>query len=160
MPDWSYHPLFKSLLFRMPGTMGREFIHKGMNIIANLPGGPSLIEFLGHMKPSLYLQKTLFGLSFSNPVGLSGRIDPQLSGTKAFSNLGFGFIEIGPVTLEAQHPNVAPTYDRKGQNILHFVIGYTTFLHLFPAYFALFLFLVGIICSKDYLCKKEGVPNE
>ncbi|MGI8386302.1 dihydroorotate dehydrogenase [Robertmurraya sp. P23] len=122
MPDWSYHPLFKSLLFRMPGTTGREFIHKGMNIIANLPGGPFLIEFLGHMKPSFSLQKTLFGLSFSNPVGLSGRIDPQLSGTKAFSNLGFGFIEIGPVTLEAQHPNVAATYDRKSQNILFPVV--------------------------------------
>jgi len=98
MPDWSYHTIFKPLVSRLPNAVGREFIHRGMNIVSSLPGGTAFIEFLGHMSPSPALKKNLFGLTFSNPIGLSGKIDPFLSGTKAFSHLGFGFIEIGPIT--------------------------------------------------------------
>ncbi|RSD29201.1 dihydroorotate dehydrogenase [Mesobacillus subterraneus] len=100
MPDWSYHPLFKPWLQRLPGNTGREFIHRGMSIISSIPGGRSFIEFLGHMSPSEKLSHTLFGTTFKSPVGLSGKIDPQLSGIQAIPHLGFGLLEIGPVTLE------------------------------------------------------------
>lgn len=106
MPDWSYHPLFKPLLSRLSGSAGREFIHRGMDMIASVPGGKQGIEFLGHMKPSPTIGKKLFNCTFSSPIGLSGKIDPLLSGTKAFSYLGFGFIEVGPVSLDP--------YDSKG----------------------------------------------
>lgn len=109
MPDWSYHPMFKPWLTRMPGNSGREFIHKGMSMIANIPGGTHFIEFLGHMAPSENLTKNLFGLEFRSPVGLSGIIDPQLSGIRAFPHLGFGFIEVGPVTSMPSLPD-APTF--------------------------------------------------
>ena len=72
MPDWSYHPLFKPVLSRLPGTQGREFIHRGMSLISTLPGGTPFIEFLGHMNPSHELQKEILGLNISNPIGLSG----------------------------------------------------------------------------------------
>lgn len=107
MPDWSYHPMFKPWLTRLPGNSGREFIHKGMSMIANIPGGTHFIEFLGHMAPSEKLTKNLFGFTFRSPVGLSGIIDPQLSGIQAFPHLGFGFIEIGPVTSLPFSPNAA-----------------------------------------------------
>lgn len=99
MPDWSYHPLFKPWLNKLPGSLGREFIHRGMSSVSSFPGGSQLIDFLGHMAPSIHLKRDVLGLSFSSPVGLSGKIDPLLSGTKAFSKLGFGFIEVGPVSL-------------------------------------------------------------
>ncbi|MGG1675271.1 dihydroorotate dehydrogenase [Neobacillus sp. NRS-1170] len=67
-------------------------------MIVSLPGGSNFIEFLGHMAPSALLQKNILGLTFSSPVGLSGKIDPLLTGSAAFSNLGFGFIEIGPIS--------------------------------------------------------------
>ncbi|WP_423409541.1 dihydroorotate dehydrogenase [Heyndrickxia sp. MSNUG] len=107
MPDWSYHPMFKPWLTRLPGNSGREFIHKGMSMIANIPGGTHIIEFLGHMAPSEKLTKNLFGFQFRSPVGLSGIIDPQLSGIQAFPHLGFGFIEIGPVTSLPFLPDAA-----------------------------------------------------
>jgi dihydroorotate dehydrogenase len=107
MPDWSYHPLFKPWLSRLPGNGGREFIHRGMSSISRLPGGSRFIEFLGHMAPSERLSKSLFGLHFSSPVGLSGKIDPCLTGIDAFPHLGFGFIEIGPVTISPSRPDQA-----------------------------------------------------
>lgn len=97
MPDWSYHPLFKPWLSKLPGSTGREFIHRGMSMISSIPGGSHFIDFLGHMAPSSQLEKKLFGLTISNPVGLSGKVDPLLTGTNAFFHLGFGFVEVGPV---------------------------------------------------------------
>lgn len=105
MPDWSYHPLFKPWLSRLPGNAGREFIHRGMSTIAKIPGGKPFIEFLGHLSASEKLSRNLFGLEFESPVGLSGKIDPQLSGINAFPQLGFGVIEIGPVTSKPGLPD-------------------------------------------------------
>jgi dihydroorotate dehydrogenase len=99
LPDWSYHTLFKPILHQLPPSFSREFIHRGMSLLSSSFIGEKLIEFLGHMTPSKKLERQLFGIPFPTPVGLCGKIDPQLSGLQAFQNLGFGFIEIGPVSL-------------------------------------------------------------
>lgn len=99
MPDWSYHTLFKPILQKLPPSHSREFIHRGMSFLSSTSIGEKVIEFLGHMSPSKNIQKHLFNIPFTSPVGLSGKIDPNLSGLKAFQNLGFGFIEIGPVSI-------------------------------------------------------------
>ncbi|WP_210364739.1 dihydroorotate dehydrogenase [Bacillus sp. REN3] len=119
MPDWSYHPLFKPWLSHLPGNKGREFIHRGMSAISRLPGGMHFIEFLGHMAPSDRLTKRLFSLTFSSPVGLSGKIDPLLSGIDAFPHLGFGLIEVGPVTTLPSRPDFAARYSANDHAILY-----------------------------------------
>ncbi|MCC3358223.1 dihydroorotate dehydrogenase [Bacillus sp. REN16] len=106
MPDWSYHVLFQPILSRLSSYQSREFIHRGMNLISSLPGGHRLIHFLGREESSKLVKKEIHGISYPNPVGLSGKIDPLLTGSNAFSNLGFGFIEMGPVTKE---PAMDPT---------------------------------------------------
>lgn len=92
-----------------------------MNLIAALPFriGPQVIQFLGREESSPLIQKNEHGLTFHNPVGLSGKIDPLLSGTKAFTNLGFGFLEIGPVTVKQINHFSTPIVDRKIEKI-HF----------------------------------------
>ncbi|WP_456276162.1 dihydroorotate dehydrogenase [Bacillus sp. AK128] len=100
MPDWSYHTVFKPLLNSIHPATSRELIHRSMNMISALPFGEKFIEFLGHMKTPSTSKKELFNTSFPSSVGLSGRIDPQLTGINAFQHLGFGFIEIGPITIE------------------------------------------------------------
>lgn len=100
MPDWSYHPLKKLLLNKMSSKTSREFIHKSMSTIASIPGGRHLIEFLGHMKAPREFHKEIQHARFSSPIGLSGHIDPNLSGINAFQEVGFGFIEIGPIVLK------------------------------------------------------------
>lgn len=99
LPDWSYHTLFKPILQKLPATFSREFIHRGMSLLSSTFIGEKVIEFLGHLTPSQKLKRQLFGTTFPAPVGLSGKIDPQLTGLSAFQNLGFGFIEIGPVSI-------------------------------------------------------------
>ncbi|MGD6972437.1 dihydroorotate dehydrogenase [Rossellomorea aquimaris] len=56
-------------------------------------------------------------MNFTNPVGLSGKIDPLLTGTSAFVHLGFGFIEIGPVTLQTSSESTYPDSDHYEQRI-------------------------------------------
>ncbi|MCG1021970.1 dihydroorotate dehydrogenase [Sutcliffiella horikoshii] len=120
MPDWSYHGIFRPVLKKVPPIWSREFIHRGMNIIASLPFGfgGHIINFLGREESSPHLAKEHMGLSFQNPVGLSGVLDPNLSGTRAFSNLGFGFLEIGPVTWEPTGIGEAPIVKEETQSIL------------------------------------------
>ncbi len=107
MPDWSYHPLKKILLDKIKPDNGREFIHRSMSAIASIPGGRSLIGFLGHMKPPREMQKDFTHTRFPSPIGLSCHIDPNLSGLRVFQELGFGFVEIGPIVLQ-----VPPDHDK------------------------------------------------
>lgn len=110
MPDWSYHPLRQLLIKRMSLKSGRTFLLTSMNTVARIPGGTHLIQFLGHMemKDAAY-SAPLFKAQLSSRVGLSGKIDPQLEGTKALQKLGFGFLEIGPVTLHNGSAQLTPT---------------------------------------------------
>src|SRR5207248_4410992 len=52
--------------------------------------------------------KTLFGLNFSNPIGLAAGLDKNGVAIPAWAALGFGFIEIGTVTAQAQPGNPKP----------------------------------------------------
>jgi dihydroorotate dehydrogenase len=108
MPDWSYHPLKRLILDKIKPKTSREFIHKSMSTIASIPGGRSLIGFLGHMKPPQEFQKEVNQSTFPSPIGLSGHIDPNLSGINAFQELGFGFIEIGPIVLNEPKAQIEP----------------------------------------------------
>ena len=101
MPDWSYHVMFKPFLSKWKTEVSREFIHRSMNRIASLPGGQNIIHFLGREEVTEELTVKIDDLMFPGCVGLSGNIDPRLSGLQAFSHLGFGCIEIGPITTKS-----------------------------------------------------------
>jgi dihydroorotate dehydrogenase len=52
--------------------------------------------------------KTLFGLTFPNPIGLAAGMDKNGVALPAWAALGFGFVEIGTVTAKAQPGNPGP----------------------------------------------------
>ena len=54
------------------------------------------------------LQQKLWGLEFSNPVGLAAGFDKDGLAAGMWSSFGFGFAEIGTVTLQAQPGNPPP----------------------------------------------------
>lgn len=54
------------------------------------------------------LAKELFGLKFKNPVGLAAGFDKDAKLIDELANLGFGFIEIGTLTPQAQAGNDKP----------------------------------------------------
>ena len=52
--------------------------------------------------------KTVFGINFSNPIGLAAGLDKNGVALRAWAALGFGFVEIGTVTAKAQPGNPKP----------------------------------------------------
>src|ERR1700750_2406365 len=49
-----------------------------------------------------------FGLTFPNPVGLAAGFDKHAEVPHALLRLGFGFVEVGPITLRPQPGNPRP----------------------------------------------------
>jgi dihydroorotate dehydrogenase len=54
------------------------------------------------------LEQNLWGLNFSNPVGLAAGFDKDGIAAGIWSSLGFGFAELGAVTFHAQPGNPRP----------------------------------------------------
>ncbi len=54
------------------------------------------------------LEQRLFGLTFTNPIGLAAGFDKNAEYIHEFEAMGFGFIEIGTVTPLAQPGNPQP----------------------------------------------------
>ena len=69
------------------------------------------IPFVASIFRSLYLvedkrlERTLFGITFKNPVGLAAGFDKNAVLYNELANFGFGFIEIGTVTPKGQAGN-------------------------------------------------------
>jgi hypothetical protein len=53
------------------------------------------------MAPNPRLAQCHAGIAFPSPVGLGCRIDSRLTATRALAQLGFGYLEIGPVAASA-----------------------------------------------------------
>jgi len=72
------------------------------------------VPFAGMISRKLFncqdpsLERSLFGLTFPNPVGLAAGFDKDARLTGELSDFGFGFIEIGTVTPEPQAGNEKP----------------------------------------------------
>ena len=62
------------------------------------------------------LSQQVFGLRFSNPLGLAAGLDKQGSALPAWAALGFGFAEIGTVTPRPQPGNPRPRLFRLKQD--------------------------------------------
>ena len=57
MPDWSYGPLFKPLLFRLPAERARDLTLGSIGRLGRAPGGASVIAALGHMQAPAPLRR-------------------------------------------------------------------------------------------------------
>uniref|UniRef100_UPI00084A2D1F quinone-dependent dihydroorotate dehydrogenase n=2 Tax=Candidatus Marithrix sp. Canyon 246 TaxID=1827136 RepID=UPI00084A2D1F len=63
-----------------------------------------------------YKPCTVMGLDFPNPVGLAAGLDKNAEYIDCLAGLGFGFIEVGTVTPEAQPGNPKPRLFRLRKN--------------------------------------------
>lgn len=59
-------------------------------------------------RPSPELQTTAFGITFPSPFGLAAGFDKEGHGIAALTDLGFGHIEVGTITGQAQPGNPKP----------------------------------------------------
>lgn len=101
------YKLIRSILFLSDPEKVHYFTAKSIRNLLKIPGMKSLWKGLyGINDPRL--ERELFGLKFSNPVGLAAGFDKNASMYNDLAHCGFGFIEIGTVTPKGQEGNVQP----------------------------------------------------
>jgi dihydroorotate dehydrogenase len=95
--DFAY-PLLLPLLFRIDPEKAHRLT---LSLLRHVPQ-------LGLARDSPELRASVFGLTFSNPVGLAAGMDKDAVAARAWTRLGFGFAEIGTVTPRPQRGNPPP----------------------------------------------------
>ncbi|NJC22405.1 dihydroorotate dehydrogenase [Arthrobacter pigmenti] len=100
------YPTFFRVVF---SGMDAERAHRiGFRLIrwtGKTPAGAVLRKLT---QPSKELQTTAFGISFPSPFGLAAGFDKEGHGIASLSDLGFGHIEVGTITGQAQPGNPKP----------------------------------------------------
>lgn len=101
---FKYQRIIRPLLFRMEAEDAHHLAMGMLERISRIPPVLRLIRSqLGVRKPV-----ELFGLTFANAVGLAAGFDKNALALPAWAALGFGFIEIGTITAQAQPGNPRP----------------------------------------------------
>jgi dihydroorotate dehydrogenase len=83
----------------MGKSLGTSFLGKALTSFAFKYTDPSL-------------EKKIDGITFTNPIGLSAGFDYNAELTQILPSVGFGFMTVGTVTLEAYEGNVPPRLGR------------------------------------------------
>jgi len=104
MPDWSYQPIFRPLLFRLAPARARRWTLKAIGAVARAPGGAFVIRTLGHLETPEESALERWGLRFDCPIGLGGEVDPHGEAQRALAQFGFGYLEVGPISERATPP--------------------------------------------------------
>ncbi|GAA4319755.1 quinone-dependent dihydroorotate dehydrogenase [Compostibacter hankyongensis] len=101
------YPLIKKLLFCLAPERVHRLVMKGLDAVHAVPPLRRLTQRI--FRPAeAGLQRTVFGLTFPNPVGLAAGFDKDAKHIDTLADLGFGFIEIGTVTPLPQPGNPPP----------------------------------------------------
>ncbi len=105
MPDWSYRTVLRPLLFLLPPEMARDLSLRTIGVLGRSWIGSAVIDFLGHMRADPRLETNVLGRIFPTAVGLGAGLDQGAVAAMGLARFGFGFLELGPVTIE---PIIAP----------------------------------------------------
>jgi dihydroorotate dehydrogenase len=97
----------KPLLFSLDAERAHEEAAGLMALLAPLPGASAVLSALTGFGAE-GLERTVFGVRFPNPLGLAAGFDKDGKLVAILPGLGFGFLEIGSVTLEPQPGNPQP----------------------------------------------------
>src|SRR5690606_20639980 len=101
------YKLIKPLLFSFEPETAHHTVTGGLKAVHRLWFADKLFRSAyAYEHPSL--ERTLWGLTFKNPVGLAAGFDKNAAYLEEMAALGFGFIEIGTVTPKPQPGNDKP----------------------------------------------------
>jgi dihydroorotate dehydrogenase len=101
-----YSTIVRPILFRLPAETAHHFALSSLSAALRVAAVRKAVEKRYQREPFGKLKR--FGLTFANPVGLAAGFDKNGEAAGALSALGFGFIEVGTVTSEAQPGNPKP----------------------------------------------------
>ena len=97
------YSLLRPLLFLCDAETAHHITLKSLKLSQRLALNKYLLRATKNSKSC-----HVMGLNFPNPVGLAAGLDKNGAYIKALAQLGFGFIEIGTVTPQAQMGNPRP----------------------------------------------------
>ena len=102
--EQAYKRFVRPILFSLSAEAAHDLAIRNLRAASSLD---SVLRALERFKPPPK-PKTVFGLTFPNPVGLAAGFDKNGVAIPAWAALGFGFVEIGTVTAKAQPGNPKP----------------------------------------------------
>lgn len=101
-----YKNLLRPLFFKLDPELAHEIVLNTGKCFQWTPGGLALLHLINDLKSSK--SKTLWGKSFSHPVGLAAGFDKNAELVPFLHALGFSFVEVGSVTYQASLGNPRP----------------------------------------------------
>jgi len=102
-----YRFLYWLVLQRLPAEGTHKVSFALLRAIVHVPGVAAIMRrMFAPRAPELRIHA--FGRELPGPLGLAAGFDKDAKGTRALSTLGFGFVEVGTVTAEAQPGNPRP----------------------------------------------------
>ena len=108
------YDLVKPLLFRLPPETAHGLAKAGLRVVQGTPGADLLRS--RYVIDDDRLVVRAFGLEFPNPVGVAAGFDKNAEIPRGLAALGFGHVEVGGVTAEAQAGNPQPRLFRLAED--------------------------------------------
>jgi dihydroorotate dehydrogenase len=106
------YPLLRRALFALDAEVAHEWTTGWMRLVQRTPGALRAIERVCRPQST---PRTLFGLEFRSPIGIAAGFDKNALLMPFLAALGFGFLEVGTVTLRPQTGNPRPRLFREAQ---------------------------------------------
>ena len=102
-----YKALIRPLLYLLPAEAAHHLAFGALRLLAAIPGMLALMRRVFHQAGDSSRVRAL-GLDFPNPIGLAAGFDKDAVGYEALGAMGFGFVEVGTLTGQAQPGNPKP----------------------------------------------------
>ncbi|MDH3654420.1 MAG: quinone-dependent dihydroorotate dehydrogenase [Myxococcales bacterium] len=102
-----YKALIRPLLYLLPAEAAHHVAFGCLRLLAVIPGVVALMRRVFHQGDDSAHVRAL-GLDFPNPIGLAAGFDKDAVGYEALGAMGFGFVEVGTLTGQAQPGNPKP----------------------------------------------------
>ena len=100
-----YRKFIRQLLFNLNPELVHDAVIKTARAAQRVEFVNSLVRLLARAKD---LPLVVAGIRFRNPVGLAAGFDKNCEAARFLAGLGFGFLELGTVTLRPQPGNPKP----------------------------------------------------
>ncbi|MBI4054934.1 MAG: quinone-dependent dihydroorotate dehydrogenase [Elusimicrobia bacterium] len=102
-----YRGLLKPVLFRMDAERAHILIGAALSALQQTPGALAVLKGL-YGADSVRMPVRIGGLEFPRPVGLAAGFDKEARWVRVLPSFGFGFLEVGTITLQPQEGNPKP----------------------------------------------------
>jgi len=108
-----YRQILRRILFNFDPETVHDAVMKSVSALQGVEPARMILELLVRVKE---MPVTVAGIRFRNPVGLAAGFDKNCEAPLILAKLGFGFLEMGTITLRAQNGNPRPRVFRLNEH--------------------------------------------